>query len=108
MKTFKLDKFTRGWVCGDFEPSIIRSKHFEVGVREYVKDESSRPHYHSDLEEVTIVLFGEISINGNIFKENDIILLEKKEACYMEILSDKAKLLFIKVPSIPDDKTYVD
>ena len=33
MDTFKLEDFTKGWLVGDFEPSLIRSKDIEVAVR---------------------------------------------------------------------------
>ena len=32
MKVSKLSDYTRGWVIGDFEPSILKTKDFEVAV----------------------------------------------------------------------------
>ncbi len=107
MKTYKLKDFTRGWICGDFQPSVINSKDFEVGIRELTKHDDLSPHFHSQLVELTVVLSGVIKINNTLFYENDIVYLEKEEPCFMEIISDKAKLLFIKSPSIPSDKTYI-
>ncbi len=108
MKAYKLDQFTRGWMFGDFDGAIIKNKNFEVGVRDFCKGEVCRKHYHSYIDDFVIVAYGTISINGVVFNENDIIQIEKNEVSDMQILSDKAKLVFVKTPSIPSDKTYVD
>ncbi len=104
MKSFKLDAFSRGWICGDFYPSIIKNKNFEIGIRSYKKGEILDDHYHKELLELTVVVMGSISINGNTYSEDDIILIEKGEICHMEILSNNCKLVFIKTPSLPNDK----
>ena len=39
MKITKLSDYTRGWIIGDFEPSIFRTKDFEVAVLNHKKDE---------------------------------------------------------------------
>ncbi len=108
MKTYKLDQFTRGWMFGDFDNAIIKTKDFEVGIRDFKKGEVLRKHYHSYIDDFVVVVKGTISINGVIFNENDIIQIEKLEVSDMQIISDQAKLVFIKTPSIPTDKTYVD
>ncbi len=108
MKTYKLDQFNRGWMFGDFENSIIRTKAFEVGVRDYVQGQISPKHYHTYIDDFIIVVSGVISLNGIEFRENDIIQIERNEVSEMQIISPKAKLVFVKTPSIPSDKTLVD
>ena len=39
MKVSKLSDYTRGWIIGDFEPSILRTKDFEVAVFNHLKGE---------------------------------------------------------------------
>ena len=36
----KLSDTTRGWVIGDFEPSLLKTKDFEVGILTHLKDET--------------------------------------------------------------------
>ena len=40
MKVSKLSDYTRGWIIGDFEPSILKTKDFEVAVFNHSKGES--------------------------------------------------------------------
>ena len=46
MNITKLSDYTRGWIIGDFEPSIFRTKDFEVAVLNHKKDEKWIAHYH--------------------------------------------------------------
>ena len=37
MKFFQLSDFKRGWLIGDFDPAIVKTKNFEFGVKMYKK-----------------------------------------------------------------------
>lgn len=37
MKKYKINDFKKGWVIGNFEPSIFKSIDFEFGVKFYKK-----------------------------------------------------------------------
>ena len=39
MKVTRLSDYTRGWIIGDFEPSVLRTKDFEVAVFTHKKVE---------------------------------------------------------------------
>ena len=41
MKIHKLKNFTRGWLIGDFEPTILATKDFEFMVRHYKKGDKA-------------------------------------------------------------------
>ena len=39
MKKFKFENFIRGWLIGNFEPSILKTKEIEVGIKHYKKSD---------------------------------------------------------------------
>ncbi len=103
MKLFRLDKFIRGWMVGDFQPVIIQTKDFEFGVKKYKKGDKDQRHFHKRAEEITVIISGEYKIEGRIFKEGDIILIEKNEAVDFECL-EPGYTAVVKIPSVKDDK----
>lgn len=107
MKTYKLSKFTRGWFIGDFEPSLIRTKDFEITVKQYKKGEQEAAHYHKVADEITAIIYGRCRINNHIFKTGDIIWSEPGEVTKFEALEDTANVV-VKIPSVQGDRYIVD
>jgi quercetin dioxygenase-like cupin family protein len=107
MKKYKLDQFTRGWVVGDFEPNIIRSKDFEVMVQYYKKGDVESRHVHKIADEITIIVSGEFKMNGEILKAGDIVHLLPGDATDFECLLDGATTV-IKTPSVIGDKFIIN
>ena len=107
MKKYKLENFTRGWVVGDFEPNIIRSKDFEVMVRFYKKGDKETKHIHKVADEITIIVSGKFLMNGDILSSGDIVHLLPGEATDFECLEDGSNTV-IKTPSVMGDKYLVD
>jgi hypothetical protein len=103
MKIERLENFTRGWVAGDFEPSIIRTKDFEVSVRDYKKGDKQPRHFHKVAKEVTIIVSGKFLINGQELIKGDCAILEPGEAADFECLDDGSNTV-IKTPSEIGDK----
>lgn len=103
MQITQLDKFTGGWFIGDFIPSIIRSKDFEVGIKTYCQGDSEPTHYHKFIHEITIVVRGKVRMCGQVLSEGDIILIEPYEPSEFKALED-CTLCVVKLPSIPSDK----
>jgi quercetin dioxygenase-like cupin family protein len=103
MKKYKLDTFTRGWVIGDFEPSIIRTKDFEVMVRYYKAGDKEAKHVHKIAHEITIIVSGTYRMNGELLGPGDIVHLSPGEATDFECLEDGANTV-IKTPSVMGDK----
>ena len=52
MKTYKLKNFKGGWICGNFLPSIIQTKFFEVGFKDYKKGHQEKGHVHNEAVEI--------------------------------------------------------
>jgi len=103
MKEFRLENFTRGWMVGDFEPTVMKLKSFEFGVKKYQKGDVDQRHMHKQAEEITVIISGLFKIEGRIIKEGDIILIEKNEAVDFECL-ETGYTAVIKAPSVKDDK----
>lgn len=106
MKNYKLDKFTRGWFIGDFLPSLVRTKDFEVAIQIYKKGDKERPHYHKIADEFTIITNGSCKLNQKVYKAGDIIWIEPGEVAKFEALEDSTNTV-IKIPSIRGDKYEV-
>ena len=62
MKVSKLLDYTRGWIIGDFEPSILRTKDFEVAVFNHAKGEKWPSHYHKEAVEYNVLVLSLIHI----------------------------------------------
>lgn len=106
MKTFQLKDFTRGWLVGQYEPSIYK-KDYELGIKYHTKGDYELSHYHSLSDEVTIVVYGEISMNDIVYKAGDIIIQEKNEATNFCCLSDNAATVCFRPDgSFPNDKHF--
>lgn len=106
MKKYRLENFTRGWVVGDFEPNIIRSKDFEVMVRYYKKGDKEARHVHKIADEITIIVSGRFLMNGEEVVAGDIVHLFPGDPTDFECLEDGANTV-IKMPSVMGDKYLV-
>ena len=102
MQVVQVSDMVGGWFIGDFTPSVLRTKGFEVGYKEHPKGENWPSHYHTG-EEYTLVISGSMRICGKVVGAGDIIFIEPMEVAAPEFLED-CRLVTIKVPSIPGDK----
>lgn len=103
MEVRDLSEFIKGWFIGNFEPSMCRSSSFEVAIKSFTKGDSEPLHKQIIATEFTVVLCGEISINGEAFSKDKIIRINPGENADFLALSDST-VLCIKTPSVPSDK----
>lgn len=103
MKLAKLDEMMKGWFVGDFNPSLIRTSDVEVAVKRYKKGDYEERHYHKLATEITVVVSGSVKMNGRIYREGDIIIVEPYEATDFEALEDAVNTV-VKYPGARDDK----
>ena len=103
MKIHKLQDMVRGWFIGDFEPSVLRTKGFEVGVLTHKKGEYWAEHYHKIATEINILLKGDMSVNGIHINEGDIFVLEPNETA-APVFHEDCTVLCVKTPSVIGDK----
>lgn len=101
----KLQSFIGGWLVGDFEPCLFKSKDVEIGIKRYKKGDKDAKHYHKETTEYTVVISGTVSMLGKIWKQDDIVCIPPGMENEFECLDD-ACLLVIKTPSITGDKYF--
>lgn len=107
MKVHNLERdFIRGWVVGDFDLAILRTKDFEFMVRDYKKGESEPKHVHKIADEITVIVSGKVKMNGVVYSKGDVIHLSPGDATDFECLEDTSTAV-IKTPSVIGDKYIV-
>ena len=102
----RIEDFDRGWFIGNFEPSILKTKDFEVGVLTHKKGEVWLAHYHEFSDEYNYLISGKMIIQGKEINEGDIFVLYKYEIADPIFLED-CSVLVIKKPSVPGDKIII-
>ena len=106
MKVFQLDNMTGGWFVGDFSPTVFKTKDCEVALKEYSAGDYENRHHHKEAIEITLIAKGTVEMNGEIFEEGAIILLDRNESTDFRSLTDSTTVVF-KSPSVTNDK-YLD
>ncbi len=106
MKIEKLKNMTKGWFIGDFDPSILKTKDFEVGVVFREKGLKEKPHYHAKATEYNLVISGSFNLNGKELIEGDIFVIETGEIV-RPVFHEDTRILSVKVPSVIGDKYEV-
>ena len=106
MITGRLEDMVRGWVVGDFEPSLLKTKDFEVAILLHKKAEEWPAHYHKIATEYNILLSGSMSVCGKELVEGDTFTILPNEVA-APVFYEDCRIVCIKVPSIPGDKYLV-
>jgi hypothetical protein len=103
MDLFNLKNFKDGWLIGDFLPTLLKTKDFEVAIKHYVVGQNEPTHYHKIADEITIIVVGQAKMNDLVYNQNDIIFIHKGESTDFIPLTDTITCV-IKIPSIIGDK----
>lgn len=103
MKIHKIEDFKRGWLIGNFDPSIFKTKDFEVGLLKHNKGEVWPKHYHAIATEYNLLVSGSMIIKKTTIMPGDIFIIDPNEVADPVFLED-CTVLCIKVPSVPGDK----
>lgn len=107
MKKFRYEDMKKGWFIGDFEPSVVRTKDFEVAFVKHKKDEYWEKHLHKVATEITLVIKGRIKINDAVFSSGDIFVIFPNEIADPTFLED-SEVVIVKIPSDINDKYIVN
>lgn len=99
----RLDEMIKGWFIGDFDKSILRTKDVEVACKYYKAGDYETRHLHKIADEITVIVYGQVQMNGIIYNKGDIVHTEKGEATDFCVLEDTATVV-VKVPSVVGDK----
>jgi quercetin dioxygenase-like cupin family protein len=107
MNITKIIDYTRGWFIGNFEPSLLKTSDFEVGLLTHKKDEYWAPHCHKESVEYNVLISGKMVVQGKELNSGDVFVFDKGEVADPIFLED-CTLIVVKVPSIPSDKFEVE
>lgn len=103
---FDYKNFIKGWLVGDFEPSLFKSKDIEVGIKHYESGFKEKSHIHKISTEFTMIIKGRAKMNNIILEEGEGIEIKPFEVANFECISDCVTLV-IKRPSSTEDKYLV-
>ena len=106
MKVSNIKDYIGGWFIGNFDPSIIKTKDFEVCYKKHSKGEHWPTHYHKIAIEVNYLIKGKMSILGQIINEGEIFTIYPNEVANPIFLED-CELIIVKTPSCTYDKYEV-
>ena len=103
MKRISLKQFKRGWIVGNFKPSLLKSDDIEIAIQSYHAGDEEQQHYHKLGTEISILVTGSASFNGEILNEEDGMIIYPKESNIFKAITD-CKVLVVKYPSSISDK----
>jgi quercetin dioxygenase-like cupin family protein len=103
MQINRIEDFEKGWFVGNFSPSILNSRDFEIAVKWFKAGEKEPLHKQLVATEITVVIEGEIRLGEKNFVKGDLITIPPGEFAAFESITDSA-LVCVKTPSLPDDK----
>lgn len=106
MKVHQLSEMKGGWFAGDFSPVVVPSKDFEVAVKHYPAGAKEPKHHHKIAQEVTVISAGTVRMNGVVYNEGAIIVLDPGDSTDFEAIT-AATTVVLKTPSVAGDK-YID
>jgi len=100
-----LKDFVRGWIIGDFEPNVLRTKELDFGVAFFKKGDKHDPHYHKICTEYIIVVSGRHIIGETEYGKGDICIIKPYEHFRYECVKTGA-VAVVKVPTGKGDKYH--
>ena len=98
-----LNDMIGGWFIGDFEPSVIRTKDFEVAIKKYKAGQKDSAHVHKVATEITVIAEGRVKINSVEYPSGSIVEIKPNEPSDFEVLEDTITVV-VKIPSVSGDK----
>jgi dTDP-glucose pyrophosphorylase len=105
-QSIDINNYTRGWLIGDFQPSIQRTNDFEIGLLQHAKNEKWGFHYHKKSIEINVLAKGSMIVNGKRINVNDIFIFNQNIISCPLFLED-CEIICIKLPSSPNDKYII-
>lgn len=101
-----ISAFFRGWLIGDFTPSLVRTKEFEIGILSHKAGEKWPYHIHDKQDEYNYLINGTMTVNDILYSTGDTFVLYKGHPA-VPIFKSNCTVLCFKFPSIPSDKRII-
>jgi mannose-6-phosphate isomerase-like protein (cupin superfamily) len=98
-----LKDFFKGWFVGNFEPTLNNTEDFEVAVKRYNAGNYEEKHHHKISTEITVIIEGEVEMNGTKYTKDDIITIQPNESTDFKCITDVVTVV-VKTPSVNNDK----
>lgn len=102
-----INDFTGGWFIGDFEPSLLKTKDFEVSIKLHPKGEVWDKHFHKVATEYNYVVSGKVEIDGETYQPGDIFIIYPDFVVDPNFIED-CTIVCVKAPSAKGDKYVVE
>ncbi len=103
MQLKRLSNYHKGWLIGDFQPTVLSTKNFEFAVKYYQTGDKEPSHFHKKATEYTVIVSGRFTANETELEAGDIMVVEPNEAIEFTCLQSGATAV-IKTPSVKEDK----
>jgi mannose-6-phosphate isomerase-like protein (cupin superfamily) len=102
-RVLNLRDMTKGWFIGPFMPTALSTDQFECAVKRYQTGEKEGRHVHRVATEYTVIVSGEVRMNGMVYGVDAVIEIPPGQSTDFEALSDTVTVV-VKVPAVPGDK----
>lgn len=102
MQISNISDFTKGWFIGNFEPTLLKTPYFEVGIILRAPGEET-PHVHKLATEYNVLISGTMSINGIELTPGTSFIIEPFE-WVKPTYHEHCTIVCVKTPSVPGDK----
>jgi len=103
IEVYKLEDMVKGWFIGAFNPTLYSTSDVEVAVKKYKKGDHEESHYHKIATEFTVIISGEVEMNGTRYSDGDIIKISPGTPANFRSLTD-ATTVVVKIPGAGNDK----
>lgn len=107
MKIVNVNKMTKGWFIGDFEPTLWKTRDVEVAVKFYKAGDAETAHFHKIATEFTVITSGIVEMNGVQYQAGDIVVIEPGEVTDFRAITDVTTTV-VKIPGATNDKYEAD
>ena len=99
--------YIRGWYIGDFDKTLHKTKDFEICVKYYKAGDYEPKHVHKLAKEITVIISGEVEMNGKRYYENCIVVMLPSEVTDFKAITDAINVV-VKIPSVVGDKYVIN
>ncbi len=103
LEKYNLEDMFKGWFIGNFEPSLFKTNDVEIGVKKYKAGDYENAHVHKIATEFTVIVSGEVEMNGVVYKENEIIKIVPDVVTNFKAITDVITVV-VKLPGANNDK----
>lgn len=106
IEKYELDDMVKGWFIGNFNPTLYATNDVEVAVKIYKAGDAEAAHHHKIGTEFTVVLSGEVEMNGVRYGHGAIVKINPGVSTDFKALVDTTTVV-VKIPGASNDK-YID